>query len=448
MLEQAKAAPRRNWDAAAQQWQNLPIPPMANATLSTFTRGEKEYFLTDHRGNVMATVSDRKRQVDENHDGIVDYYVTDVVTATDYAPFGAQLPGRTYRSNGKDLRYGYNGKENDNDVKGEGNQIDYGMRIYDPRLGRFLSVDPLTKNYASWSPYPFAMNRPIDGVDLDGLEFLPVNSSMYRMTYLGLAPTLNMVDYKFTYSHTYGVQIVYMNIPEVLQDEEHLDFTFTHGGPVGANGHDQEGVFLSLPGRYNNKGPAFQGGSSTQTEPELSDATKTVGSYYGDETSNRPTTHNKIGNGASAIKEGYGIFTNLFVNMPIWSAMGMETENRSIFYLVTNSINKTISENQNVQWFTKLTEGKGKSDLINFMLDGTLAFDPSNISKLSLEQLTYNLDIFRAGISFLDHAKKNDERFKDIEVGKNFKVIFEQLESAYKRAGGNDSYEDTKKIIR
>jgi RHS repeat-associated protein len=40
-------------------------------------------------------------------------------------------------------RYGFNGKGNDNEVKGIGNQQDYGMRIYDPRLGRFLSVDPL-----------------------------------------------------------------------------------------------------------------------------------------------------------------------------------------------------------------------------------------------------------------------------------------------------------------
>jgi RHS repeat-associated protein len=41
-------------------------------------------------------------------------------------------------------RYGFNGKENDNEAKGEGNQQDYGMRIYDPRLGRFLSMDPLS----------------------------------------------------------------------------------------------------------------------------------------------------------------------------------------------------------------------------------------------------------------------------------------------------------------
>ncbi len=45
------------------------------------------------------------------------------------------------------------------------------MRIYDPRLGRFLSVDPLTKEYAELTPYQFASNRPIDGIDRDGLEW-------------------------------------------------------------------------------------------------------------------------------------------------------------------------------------------------------------------------------------------------------------------------------------
>jgi RHS repeat-associated protein len=67
-------------------------------------------------------------------------------------------------------RYGFNGKENDNDVKGEGNQQDYGMRIYDPRLGRFLSVDPITKQYPELTPYQFASNTPIQAVDIDGLE--------------------------------------------------------------------------------------------------------------------------------------------------------------------------------------------------------------------------------------------------------------------------------------
>ena len=79
-------------------------------------------------------------------------------------------PNRSF-SNGTSYRYGFNGKEKDNEVKGEGNQQDYGFRIYDPRLGRFLSVDPLTKSYPMLTPYQFGSNRPIDGIDLDGLEW-------------------------------------------------------------------------------------------------------------------------------------------------------------------------------------------------------------------------------------------------------------------------------------
>jgi len=47
------------------------------------------------------------------------------------------------------------------------------MRIYDTRLGKFLSVDPFTKKYPELTPYQFASNRPIDGLDLDGLEYTP-----------------------------------------------------------------------------------------------------------------------------------------------------------------------------------------------------------------------------------------------------------------------------------
>ena len=135
------------------------------AYLSTFTRGNKFYELTDARGNVMAVVTDKKLQHSSNGT-TVDYYEPDIVSATDYAPFGSPLPGRNYQSN--QYRYGYNGKENDNEVKGQGNQIDYGSRIYDPRLGRFLSTDPLQKKYPSLSPYTYALNNPVVMIDRDG----------------------------------------------------------------------------------------------------------------------------------------------------------------------------------------------------------------------------------------------------------------------------------------
>lgn len=121
-------------------------------------------------GNVLATVSDKKIGVDNNSDGIIDYYNADVITANDYTPFGMQMVRRKYSQANTKYRYGFNGKENDNDVKGEGNQQDYGMRIYDPRLGRFLSVDPLEDEYPELTPYQFAGNTPIQATDLDGEE--------------------------------------------------------------------------------------------------------------------------------------------------------------------------------------------------------------------------------------------------------------------------------------
>ncbi len=53
-------------------------------------------------------------------------------------------------------------------MKGEGNSVDFGARIYDPRLGRFLSIDPYSKNYLGLSPYQYALNNPILNIDYQG----------------------------------------------------------------------------------------------------------------------------------------------------------------------------------------------------------------------------------------------------------------------------------------
>ncbi len=79
------------------------------------------------------------------------------------------MPGRKFKA-ADGYRYGFNGKENDNEVKGEGNQQDYGMRVYDGRLGKFLSKDPLSFKFPFYSPYHFAGDNPIRNLDLDGGE--------------------------------------------------------------------------------------------------------------------------------------------------------------------------------------------------------------------------------------------------------------------------------------
>ena len=134
-----------------------------NASTVWDTIGKKRYELGNHLGNVIITLTDSRTA----HTG---YYTSNIISSQDYYAFGALMPGRNISSGG--YRYGFNGKENDNEVKEIGNQQDYGMRIYDPRVGRFLSVDPLVKNYPSETPFQFSGDSPIEFKDLDGMEEL------------------------------------------------------------------------------------------------------------------------------------------------------------------------------------------------------------------------------------------------------------------------------------
>jgi RHS repeat-associated protein len=72
--------------------------------------------------------------------------------------------------NGKRYRYGFNGMEKDNETYGEGNAYDFGARIYDSRLGRWLSMDPMSDDFVDESPYIFCYDNPIYFVD-EGGEF-------------------------------------------------------------------------------------------------------------------------------------------------------------------------------------------------------------------------------------------------------------------------------------
>jgi len=80
------------------------------------------------------------------------------------------LVNRNWVSGTENYRFGFNGKEKTNEVYNDNCFQDYGLRSYDVRLGRFISSDPLTKNYPYWTPYQFAGNIPIKFIDLDGGE--------------------------------------------------------------------------------------------------------------------------------------------------------------------------------------------------------------------------------------------------------------------------------------
>ncbi len=80
-------------------------------------------------------------------------------------------PGKVVTPN--DYRYGFQGQEEDDELKGEGNSLNYTFRMHDPRIGRFFARDPLASKYPFYSPYQFSGNRVIDMVELEGLEPAP-----------------------------------------------------------------------------------------------------------------------------------------------------------------------------------------------------------------------------------------------------------------------------------
>jgi len=85
-----------------------------------------------------------------------------------YPPFGSSLPNRAWNDGNRGYRFGFNGKEKDSETASD--NFDFGARIYDGRLGRWLSVDPYysSENCIYLSAYCFSVNSPIYIIDKDG----------------------------------------------------------------------------------------------------------------------------------------------------------------------------------------------------------------------------------------------------------------------------------------
>lgn len=75
--------------------------------------------------------------------------------------------------------YGFQGQETDDEIKGDGNSVAFKYRIHDPRLNRFLSLDPLAPDYSWNSPYAFSENSLIAFIELEGLEKFSIHSASF-----------------------------------------------------------------------------------------------------------------------------------------------------------------------------------------------------------------------------------------------------------------------------
>ena len=131
--------------------------------------------MSNHLGNVLVTVSDKKIAVDQNSDGTIDYYMADIITATDYYAYGMAQPGRKYTQGTNSYRYSINGQEKDKELNENITTAEYWE--YDSRIGRRWNVDP--KPTVGISSYSTFLGNPISHVDILGDSGGPVNKYSY-----------------------------------------------------------------------------------------------------------------------------------------------------------------------------------------------------------------------------------------------------------------------------
>lgn len=153
---------RLGMNAFNRNVQNVAVPDLTNMTglgvgiAGNFTRGSKFFEMSNYLGNVLATISDKKRGI-SNDSVSISYFMPDVLSTQEYYAFGMRLFGRSTGKN--DYRFGFNGQEKADKIKGAGNSYTAEFWEYDPRIGRRWNQDP--KPTVGISEYAVFNNNPV-----------------------------------------------------------------------------------------------------------------------------------------------------------------------------------------------------------------------------------------------------------------------------------------------
>lgn len=115
------------------------------------------YQYKDHLDNIRLSYSDA------NKDGIVTK--DEIREENNYYPFGLKHKGYNNLISGKDHKYGFGSKEEQEKL----GWIDITARNYDPAVGRWMNLDPLAELMRRHSPYNYAFDNPIYFMDPDGM---------------------------------------------------------------------------------------------------------------------------------------------------------------------------------------------------------------------------------------------------------------------------------------
>ncbi len=161
------------------------------------------------------------------------------------------MPGRKFSSNG--YRYGFNGKEKDDEIANvEGAYDDFGARMYDSRLGRFLRTDPVHSGFSFETPYAFAGNTPIWAIDKDGekIYFINEDGAVLDLSVVENIDKIDNLSFKEAYTllkktdagntilsmyEKSNTHDIYINANDFLEKDDAVATTIFNVGPSVVN---------------------------------------------------------------------------------------------------------------------------------------------------------------------------------------------------------------------
>ncbi len=129
-----------------------PLKLLTEAGYVTLDDSKYHYFVQDHQGNNRVVLSQSGTVEEVNH----------------YYPFGGTFASTSVQP------YKYNGKELDR--KNGLDWYDYGARMYDAAIGRFMKADRFSEKYVFLSPYQYGANNPVNNIDING-DSLALNNT-------------------------------------------------------------------------------------------------------------------------------------------------------------------------------------------------------------------------------------------------------------------------------
>lgn len=269
-------------------------------------RGQRRYELSNHLGNLLTVISDRKTPLDSDNDGFWESFEAEVYSAQDYYAFGMGMENLNYSF--EFYSFGFNGYELNNDVKGKGNHYLFGGYGLDPRLGRRWNIDPKYNKYPYLSPYNFAGNSSLQITDPDGLELVKVH--LPKSEYVkGL--TVLVVDKEIAskvlelaeYAVTNKITVHYNSAFRSSEQQESIQTTGTTPASVGTSRH--EAGFAIDFNLYDENGKIIKGNTSVTSNNKFIKKAKEIGFRWGGEFSSPDRIHIDAWNPLEKSKYGY-----------------------------------------------------------------------------------------------------------------------------------------------